>query len=156
MDPTISVFDERSNTMARELSELLGELSNQARKVEDTFAEVAEETDAKAAERRDQTRAAAKAAVDTMDASITAVEESVEGNWRALTNQIGAEIGNIQTSIAERRHARDVEHAEEQAAAAAARAERAIAFAKAAIETAGLAVMDAAVARREAAGLKRG
>ena len=142
--------------MARELSELLGELSNQARKVEDTFAEVAEETDAKAAERRDQTRAAAKAAVDTMDASITAVEESVEGNWRALTNQIGAEIGNIQTSITERRHARDVKHAEEQAAAAAARAERAIAFAKAAIETAGLAVMDAAVARREAAALKRG
>ncbi|MDF3018545.1 MAG: hypothetical protein K0R44_3770 [Thermomicrobiales bacterium] len=80
--------------MARELSELLGELSNQARKVEDTFAEVAEETDAKAAERRDQTRAAAKAAVDTMDASITAVEESVEGNWRALTSpRCGARRG---------------------------------------------------------------
>ena len=141
--------------MARELSELLGELSNQARKVEDTFAAVAEETDAKAAERRDQTRAAAKTAVDTMDASITAVEESVEGNWRVLTDRIGAEIGDIQASIAERRHARDVEHAEEQAAAAAARAERAIAFAKA-VETAGLAVMDAAVARREAAALKRG
>jgi hypothetical protein len=156
MDPTNSVFDERSNTMARELSELLGELSNQARKVEDTFAAVAEETDAKAAERRDQTRTAAKTAVDTMDASIAAVEESVEGNWRVLTDRIGAEIGDIQASIAERRHARDVEHAEEQAAAAAARAERAIAFAKAAIETAGLAVMDAAVARREAAALKRG
>jgi hypothetical protein len=48
-----------------------------------------------------------------------------------------------------------VQHAEEQAAAASARAERAIAFAMAAIETAGLAVMDSAVAHREAAALKR-
>jgi hypothetical protein len=141
--------------MARELSELLADLSNQAKRVEDAFAAVAEETDARVAERRDQTRAAATAAVDTMAASVTAAEESVAGNWQALTDRIGSEIGDIQASIAERKHARDVQHAEEQAAAASARAERAIGFAMAAIETAGLAVMDSAVAHREAAALKR-
>lgn len=141
--------------MARELSELLSDLSTQAKKVEDAFAAVAEETDARAAERRDQTRQAATAAVDTLDASISAVGESVSGNWQALNSRIGSEIADIQASIAERKHARDVAQAEEQAAAAEVRAERAIAFAKAAIETAGLAVMDSAVARREVAALKR-
>ena len=57
--------------------------------------------------------------------------------------------------VAERQHARDVDHAEQQAAEAEARAERAVAFAAAAIQTAGLAVLDSTVARREAEALRR-
>jgi hypothetical protein len=142
--------------MAKELSEQLADLSTQAKKVEDAFAAIAEETDAKAAERRDKTRAAATAAVDTLEQGVSSVEDSVAGHWRALQGRVSSELTDIQTGIAERQHARDVEHAEQQANVAAERAVRSVAFAAAAIETAGLAVLDSAVARREAEALQRG
>ena len=142
--------------MAKELSEQLSDLSTQAKKVEDAFAAIAEETDAKAAERRDKTRAAATAAVNDLEQGISSVEDSVAGHWRALQGRVEAEIQGIQTGIADRQHARDVDHAEQQAKVAEERAARSVAFAAAAIETAGLAVLDAAVARREAEALKRG
>ena len=142
--------------MVKALSEQLAELSTQARKVEDAFAAIAEETDAKAIERRDKTRAAATATVDKLEQDITSAEDAVAGHWRALQDRVGAEIAGIQTGIAERQHARDVDHAEQQARVAEERAARSVAFAAAAIETAGLAVLDSAVARREAVALRRG
>ncbi len=142
--------------MAKELSEQLADLSTQAKKVEDAFAAIAEETDAKAAERRDKTRAAATAAVNDLQQDIASVEDSVAGHWRALQDRVSSEISGIQTGIAERQHARDVDHAEQQARIAEERAARSVAFAAAAVETAGLAVLDSAVARREAAALQRG
>ena len=142
--------------MVKELSAQLAEMSNQAKQVEDAFAAIAEETDAKAAERRDKTRAAASAAVDRLDQSATAVGDSVAGHWQALQSRVKSEITDIQTGMADRQHARDVDHAEQQAAAAEARAEWAVAFAAAAIQTAGLAVLDAAVAHREAQASQRG
>jgi hypothetical protein len=142
--------------VVKALSEQLADLSTQAKKVEDGFAAIAEETDAKAVERRDKTRAAATATVDKLEQDIASVEDSVAGHWRALQDRVGAEITGIQTGIAERQHARDVDHAEQQAAVAEERAARAVAFAAAAIETAGLAVLDSAVARREAQAIQRG
>ena len=141
--------------MAKELSELLADLSQQARKVEEAFAAIAEETDAAAAERRNKTRAAASAAVANLEQGAASVEASVAGHWRALQDRIDAEIKSIQAGIAERQHARDVDHAERQATAAEERAARSVAFAAAAVQTAGLAVLDAAVARREAEAIKR-
>jgi hypothetical protein len=141
--------------MAKELSEQLADLSSQAKKVEDAFAAIAEETDAKAAERRDKTRAAATAAVNDLEQNIASVEDSVAGHWRALQTRVGAEITGIQEGIADRQHARDASHAEQQAAEAADRAARAVAFAAAAVQTAGLAVLDSAVARREADAIQR-
>jgi hypothetical protein len=140
--------------MAKELSEQLADISAQAKQVEDAFAGIAEETDAKAAERRDKTRAAATAAVDHLDKGATAVGDSVAGHWRALQTKVQSEITGIQDGIADRQHARDVDHAQQQATAAENRAEWAVAFAAAAIQTAGLAVLDAGVARREAAALQ--
>jgi hypothetical protein len=142
--------------MAKELSEQLADLSTQTKKVEDAFAAIAEETDAKAAERRDKTRAAATAAVDHLDQSATAVGDSVAVHWQALQSRVKSEITDIQTGMADRQHARDVDHAEQQATDAAERAQRAVAFAAAAVQTAGLAVLDSAVARREAEAIKRG
>jgi hypothetical protein len=142
--------------MVKELSEQLADLSTQAKKVEDAFAAIADETDAKAAERRDATRAAAATAVNDLERDIASAEDAVAGHWRALQDRVGAEIAGIQTGIAERQHARDVDHANQQAKVAAERAARSVAFAAAAIETAGLAVLDSAVARREAEALQRG
>ena len=142
--------------MAKELSELLADLSSETKKVEDAFAAIAEETDAKAAERRDRTRAAATEAVARLDQGVASAEASVAGHWRALQERIGADVEDIKAGIAERQHARDVDEAERAATAAEERAERAVAFAAAAVQTAGLAVLDAAVARRDAEAAKRG
>jgi hypothetical protein len=136
--------------VVKELSEQLADLSNQAKQVEDAFAALAEETDAKAVERRDNTRAAATAAVDKVEQSVSSVEDSVASHWRALQTKVQSEIAGIQEGIAERQHARDVDQAQQHAVAAENRAELAVAFAAAAIQTAGLAVLDSAVARREA------
>jgi hypothetical protein len=142
--------------VARELSDLLADLSSEAKKVEDAFAAIAEETDAAAAERRDRTRTAATAAADKLDQGVASAEASVAGHWRALQERIDAELKGIQTGIAERQHERDVDRAELQAKAAEERAARSVAFAAAAVQTAGVAVLDAAVARRQAKAVKRG
>lgn len=141
--------------MARELSEMLTDLSNQALKVENAFAAIAEETDAAAEARRERTREAATTAVDTLDQHVTAAGDAVAGHWRALQTHIDTEIAGVQQGIAERQHERDVIRAEEQATAARERAERAIAFASAAVHAAGVAVLDAAVARRQAEAVKQ-
>jgi hypothetical protein len=142
--------------VAKELSQLLADLSAESKKVEDAFAAMAQETDARAAERRDESRAAAGAAVDRLEQDVTSVEASVAGNWRALQDRIGAEVKDIQGGIVARQHERDVNRATQQAEAAEDRAARAVAFAAAAVQTAGLAVLDAGVARREAEAIKRG
>jgi hypothetical protein len=141
--------------VVKELSEQLADLSNQAKQVEDAFAALAEETDAKAVERRDNTRAAATAAVDKVEQSVSSIEDSVASHWRALQTKVQSEIAGIQGGIAERQRARDVDQAQQHAVAAENRAELAVAFAAAAIQTAGLAVLDSAVARREAEAITR-
>jgi hypothetical protein len=142
--------------VAKELSELLADLSAESKKVEDAFAAMAEETDARVAERRDKSRAAAAAAVGNLEQGVASAEASVAGNWRALQDRISAEVKDIQSGIEARQHERDVERATQQAEAAEERAAKAVAFAAAAVQTAGLAVLDAGVARREVEAVKRG
>ncbi|MCC6314090.1 MAG: hypothetical protein IT337_08740 [Thermomicrobiales bacterium] len=141
--------------MAKELSELLADLSAQAKETEDAFAAIAVETDARAEERRDKTRAAATEAIDRLNESAASAGDAVAGHWHALNARIDAEIEGIRTGIAERKHERDLNQAEKEASAAKERATRAIAFAAAAVQTAGVAVLDSAVAQREADAIKR-
>lgn len=72
--------------MAKQRSEQLADLSAQAKKVEDAFAAIGEETDAKAAEQRDKSWVASTAAIDKMEQGMVSTEESVAGHWRALQN----------------------------------------------------------------------
>jgi hypothetical protein len=141
--------------VARELSELLTDLSQQAKKVEDAFAAIADETDTAAEARRERTRTAAKEAAERLDQSAVAMSDTLSGHWRALQTRIDEEITGVQEGIAARKHERDVSEAEGQAEAARERAMRAVAFASAAVETAGLAVVDAAIARKDAEAIKR-
>lgn len=141
--------------MAKELSELLTDLSAQAKTVEDAFAAIAVETDAAAEARRDRSRAAAAAAADRVDQSVKSAGDTVSGHWHALQGAIAAEMDDMQRGISERRHARDVNDAQKGADIAQERAVRAIAVARAAVTAAGAAVLDAAVAKRELDALKR-
>ena len=141
--------------MAKELSELLNDLSTQVKKVEDGFAAIAVETDAAAEARRERTRDAASTAVNKLDEGMTATGDSVSGYWRALQSHIDKQITGIQEDAAARRHERDVNRAHEQADAAKERAMQSIAFASAAVHAAGAAVLDAAVAKRQADALQQ-
>lgn len=141
--------------MARELSELLTGLSEQARTVEDAFAAIAVETDAAAKARRDRSRAAASAAVDRVDQGVRAAGDTVSGHWQALQDAISAEIDDLHQGIADRRYDRDVNDAQKAADIAGDRALRSVAIAKAAVSAAGAAVLDAAVAQRHVEAVKR-
>jgi hypothetical protein len=139
----------------KDLSELLMDLAQQSKKVEDAFAAIADDTDAAAERRREKTRAAAAAAAATLDQGVATAGDTAASQWRALQARMHEEITGIQQGMAERRHQRDVGQAEQQADAAKARAVRAIAFASAAVQTAEVAALDAAVAQREADALKQ-
>lgn len=142
--------------MAKELSEMLTDLSKQAKTVEDAFAAIAVETDAVAAARQERTRAAATAAVNKVDQGVRSAGDTVSGHWHALQDAITAEVTDLQQGVADRRHARDVNDAQKAADIARERAVRAIAVASAAMSAAEAAVLDAAMARREAEAIARG
>jgi hypothetical protein len=135
---------------------MLTDLSKQAKTVEDAFAAIAVETDAAAAARQERTRAAATAAVDKVDQGVRAAGDTVSGHWNALQDAITAEVNDVQQGIADRRHERDVNDAQKAAEIARDRAVRAIAGASAALSAAEVAVLDAAMARREAEAIAQG
>ena len=115
-----------------ELSDILGQLSQQAKKVEDAFADLANKTDA-AAEKRDA---------------------RVETDWRAMQDTIDKQVKAMQAEQAARKHEHDVKRAGQNADDAQARADWAASYAVAASEMARLASLDAVAARHEADALK--
>ena len=117
---------------APELSDILGQLSQQAKKVENAFADLARTTDAAAAQR----------------------DARAQADWRAMQDNIDKEIKEMQAARAAREHERDVRQAEDNAQAAQARADWAASYAVAASEMARLASLDADAARRQADALK--
>lgn len=112
-----------------ELSDILGQLSQQAKKVENAFADLAGKTDAAAGQR----------------------DARVQADWRAMQDNIDKEVKEMQAARAAREHERDVSRAEDNAQAAQARA---ASYAVAASEMARLAALDAVAARRDADTLK--
>jgi hypothetical protein len=115
-----------------ELSTILEQLSHQAKKVEDAFADLAGKTDAAAAKR----------------------DAQIQAGWRSMQGDIDNQIKAIQAEQAARKHERDVKRAEQAAQEAQARAEWAASYAVTATEMARLAALDADAARREADALK--
>jgi hypothetical protein len=111
-----------------ELSNILGQLSQQAKKVENAFADLAGKTDAAAGQR----------------------DARVQADWRAMQDNIDKEVKEMQAARAAREHERDVSRAEDNAQAAQARAAWAASYAVAASEMARLAALDAVAARGEA------
>jgi hypothetical protein len=111
-----------------ELSNILGQLSQQAKKVENAFADLAGKTDAAAGQR----------------------DARVQADWRAMQDNIDKEVKEMQAARAAREHERDVRQAEDNAQAAQARAAWAASYAVAASEMARLAALDAVAARGEA------
>jgi hypothetical protein len=116
-----------------ELSDSLAQMSQQAKKVEDAFADLAQKTDAAATER----------------------DLQVQASWREMQAGIDKEIKSMQAARTAREHERDARRAVEAAQAAQARADWAAQYAVAASEMARLASLDAEAARRQADVLKQ-
>ena len=115
-----------------ELSDILGQLSQQAKKVEDAFADLASKTDAAAGQR----------------------DARVQADWRAMQDNIDKQVKEMQAARAAREHERDVSGPRTTRRRAQARADWAASYAVAASEMARLAALDAVAARREADALK--
>ena len=116
-----------------EASDLLDRLAQQAKKVEDAFAALAQKTDAAATHR----------------------DAKAQADWRAMQSGIDQQVKAMQADLAARKQARDAHAAEQHAQAAQARADWAGSYAAAAAEMAKMATLDAEAARREADALKR-
>lgn len=141
--------------MAKELSEMLADLSAEAKKVEDAFAALADHVEENRQERVQGRRDAATSAVDAVDSHVHAAGDAVAGHWDTLQETVKSGIDDVQHGIADRRHDRDVDAAAKDADDARARAIRQIGVASAAIAGAGKAVIEFAQAQQALVALQR-
>jgi hypothetical protein len=136
--------------MAKPLSEQLSELSARAKTAEDHVAAAQQEAHDKLIARRDQSRAAVEQAINKVDQDIRSAGDTAADKWRSLQTKIHSDMDALRSDIAERRHERDVNRAEDRADRLEGEAAVALDYAVASIEQAELAVYDAIVGRAEA------
>jgi len=135
--------------MVKPISEQLSELSVCAKNAEDHVAAAQKEAHDKVMTRREESRAAAEAAIKKVDQGIKTVGDSVGDKWMALKAKVDADMDSLKTSIAERKHDRDVRRVEKRAETLDLEAALAVDYAIASIEQAELAVVDAILGRVE-------
>lgn len=135
--------------MVKPLSEQLSDLSVRAKNAEDAVAAAQKEAHDKVVARREQSRAAVSAAIQKVDEDIKSVGDSVAGNWNALKAKLASDTDTLKSRIAQRRHERGVERAENYADLLDWEAACSVDYAIASIEQAKLAVLDAIVGRVE-------
>ena len=138
-----------------EASDILSKMANQAKDVEDAFAELADLTDTAAEERRQRAKAATDAAVKQMNQDVTAMKTAAAADWRAMQAGIDRELKEMEAHRATRKHERDVKRAEQEAQVARERAQWAASYAAAAAQMATLAALDYDDARRKAEAITR-
>jgi hypothetical protein len=136
--------------MSKPLSDQLSQLSAHAKKAEDAIAAAAKETHDKVIARREQTRAAAAAAMEKMNREFKSVADAAAKNWNAMQAKIVADIDVLKANAADRRQERGARRGEEHAGKLEREAAFAIDYAIVSIEQAKLAVIDAVIGRMEA------
>jgi hypothetical protein len=132
------------------LSEQLAELSAHARNVENAFAGAQQEAHEKIEARKAEAMTAARNAVEQVNRQLKSVGQSAATDWNALQAKIAADMSALMAHMASAKHQFDAKLAEKRADVAELDAGFAIDYAIAAIEQAGLAVLDAIEARRAA------
>jgi hypothetical protein len=135
--------------MAKPLSEKLSELALRAKQAEDSARAAQKETHDKIIARRDETRNAAMAAVQQVDADVKKIADDAERRTDAVKAKIAVDMQRLKAYVSEKKHEHDVKHAEKNADRLEEDAEVAIDFANASIEQARLAVLDAIIGRVE-------
>jgi hypothetical protein len=141
--------------MVKPLSEQLADLSVYAKQTEDSVAAARKETREKVVALRDQSRAAASAAIEKVDHGVKSVGDAAARGWTDFQAKIAANMNALKAGIEQKKHDRAVRRAEDNAAWLEDEAALAIGYAVASIEEARLAVLDAIIARFDAAAAKR-
>ena len=141
--------------MTTRLSEKLADLSARAKNAESAAAAAAKETHDKITARKEQAHAAAKTAVEKVNQDIKTASESATRDWNAVKAKIAADMNALKAHVAEAKHEHDVKHAEHHADRLEWEAGFAIEYAIAAVEQAGLSVLDAIDARLAADNAKQ-
>jgi hypothetical protein len=131
-------------------SDALYRLAGQARTAEDnvqaTVSRDRGELEAKVAD----ARASADAHADRLKAKSKSAADDAEGNWREMQRGWNEHVARIRVNIEDKKAQRDVDKAERAAQRAEDDALDAVDFAAATLEEAEYAVLDAALARRDA------
>jgi hypothetical protein len=131
------------------LSKRLADLSVHAKHAEDALAAAEKEAHDKVVARREQSRAAAAAAIEKVNRDIKSVGDAAAKKWTAFQAKIADDIEVLKSDIATRKAERDVTRAEKHAERLEREAAFAIDYANASIEQAELAVLDAIIGRME-------
>ena len=129
--------------MVRPLSEQLADLSVRAKNTEDAWAAAQKEAHDKIAARKAQARAAATAAVEKVNQGVKSAGDSAARDWNTVKAKVAADMKALKMDVAEAKHERDVNRAEERAEQLEWNAGFAIDYAIASVEQAKLAVLDA-------------
>ena len=141
--------------MNKPLHEHLADLSERAKKAEDSIRDARRETRDKVAARREEARVAAAAAVDRVNEDIRTFGDAITGQFNALRAKISDDFERLKAQREERQREKSVDRAESRAARKEEEASLAIDFALASIEDAKLAVLDAVIADIEADEVRR-
>ena len=97
------------------LSEQLADLSARAKNTEDAMSAAQKEAHGKIVARKDQARAAATKAMETVNQEIKSVGDSASKNWSAVKAKIDADMISLKADVARVKHDRDVKRAEKRA-----------------------------------------
>jgi len=135
------------------LSQQLADLSARAKKAEDDATAARKEARTSIQARVDKLQADTAARVARVDAAAAASKDAAVGRWATLKQQVRAENDRIRTDLAVNKAEHDAARAERKAERAEDNAAAAIAFAYDAIDYAESAVLDAVMARSDAASL---
>jgi hypothetical protein len=128
------------------LSEQLGELSAQSKKMENVVTATRDKNRAELAQQKE----ALKSSVDAARARVGDTENAAKAHWSKLRDSVDAHFADQRTAAAERKAERDLKRAERRADAAEQDASDAIDFAMNVLDQTEYAIVDAALARADA------
>ena len=136
------------------LSEQLQDLSQRAKKIENSATAARQKNRVELERRRTQLDSDIKSTGQKIEASAAEARENVRAGWADIRNRIDKQLAGARTKIEERKAERDLNRAERRAQAAEDDAADAIALAVYVLDQAEYAVVDAALARASADNLR--
>jgi hypothetical protein len=136
------------------LSEQLQDLSQRAKKLEDSAAATRAKNQAELERRRNQLKSDIESTGQKIETSATEAKENVRSGWIDIKRRIDERLTDARTKLQQHKAERDVNKAERRAQAAENDAADAIAVAVYVLDQTELAVVDAALARADADDLR--
>ena len=141
--------------MAKPLSEQLANLSARAKNFEDAAAAAQKEAHDKVVARLAQAQAAAEETIQKVNQNIKSASDTTSAKWNGLKAKIAADIDNLKSKVAQKKHDLDVKRAANYAELLDEDASFAVDYAIASVEQAKVAVLDAIAGHIEVEKAKR-